>query len=238
MSRPDPAASLYLHPTTSLDVSYVEYRSADLIPLNSTSLCRHSPPARISSSISPRRFIIAFKPTGVVVGDGAVGKVSSVNSALTRMYTSTASGEREASPILLPAIGFALRLLLTPDLPPDLVHDQRLPRRIRPHRIRQLLVASLRGRDDRLARFVGYSRSRGLRVSRVTDRACKRTVDVMARRIGGDLGSALTCSRLRPLSYPQTDVFLLCFSVVSPPSFENIRTKVSQLVSSKSTNTN
>ncbi len=34
------------------------------------------------------------------------------------------------------------------------------------------------------------------------------------------------CSRLRPLSYPQTDVFLLCFSVVSPPSFENIRTKV------------
>ena len=33
-------------------------------------------------------------------------------------------------------------------------------------------------------------------------------------------------SRLRPLSYPQTDVFLLCFSVVSPPSFENIRTKV------------
>lgn len=34
-------------------------------------------------------------------------------------------------------------------------------------------------------------------------------------------------SRLRPLSYPQTDVFLVCFSVVSPPSFENVRTKVS-----------
>lgn len=32
--------------------------------------------------------------------------------------------------------------------------------------------------------------------------------------------------RLRPLSYPQTDVFLICFSVVSPPSFENVRTKV------------
>ncbi|KPM08449.1 ras-related C3 botulinum toxin substrate 1-like protein [Sarcoptes scabiei] len=29
--------------------------------------------------------------------------------------------------------------------------------------------------------------------------------------------------RLRPLSYPQTDAFLLCFSVVSPPS---VRTKV------------
>ncbi|KAL6062620.1 Ras-related C3 botulinum toxin substrate 2 [Balamuthia mandrillaris] len=31
--------------------------------------------------------------------------------------------------------------------------------------------------------------------------------------------------RLRPLSYPQTDVFLLCFSIVSPPSFENVRAK-------------
>ncbi|CAG8747540.1 4905_t:CDS:2, partial [Acaulospora morrowiae] len=31
--------------------------------------------------------------------------------------------------------------------------------------------------------------------------------------------------RLRPLSYPQTDVFLICFSLVSPPSFENVRGK-------------
>ncbi len=31
--------------------------------------------------------------------------------------------------------------------------------------------------------------------------------------------------RLRPLSYPQTDVFLVCFSVVSPPSFENVKEK-------------
>ncbi|EJP62266.1 Small GTPase, Rho type [Beauveria bassiana ARSEF 2860] len=31
--------------------------------------------------------------------------------------------------------------------------------------------------------------------------------------------------RLRPLSYPQTDVFLICFSVVSPPSFDNVRAK-------------
>lgn len=33
--------------------------------------------------------------------------------------------------------------------------------------------------------------------------------------------------RLRPLSYPQTDVFLICFSVVSPPSFDNVVEKVS-----------
>jgi len=31
--------------------------------------------------------------------------------------------------------------------------------------------------------------------------------------------------RLRPLSYPQTDVFLMCFSIISPPSFENISQK-------------
>ena len=32
--------------------------------------------------------------------------------------------------------------------------------------------------------------------------------------------------KLRPLNYPQTDVFLVCFSVVSPGSFENVKEKV------------
>ncbi|MCP9264993.1 Ras-related C3 botulinum toxin substrate 1 [Dirofilaria immitis] len=31
--------------------------------------------------------------------------------------------------------------------------------------------------------------------------------------------------RLRPLSYPQTDVFVLCFSIVAPVSFDNVLTK-------------
>lgn len=31
--------------------------------------------------------------------------------------------------------------------------------------------------------------------------------------------------RLRPLSYPQTDVFLVCFSVISPSSYENVKSK-------------
>jgi len=31
--------------------------------------------------------------------------------------------------------------------------------------------------------------------------------------------------RLRPLSYPQTDVFLACFSIISPASFENVKAK-------------
>lgn len=32
--------------------------------------------------------------------------------------------------------------------------------------------------------------------------------------------------RLRALCYPQTDVFLMCFSLISPSSFENIKIRV------------
>uniref|UniRef100_A0A8C5LL92 Cell division control protein 42 homolog pseudogene n=1 Tax=Jaculus jaculus TaxID=51337 RepID=A0A8C5LL92_JACJA len=38
-------------------------------------------------------------------------------------------------------------------------------------------------------------------------------------------GEPYDYDRLRPLSYPQTDVFLVCFSVVSPSSFENVKEK-------------
>ena len=31
--------------------------------------------------------------------------------------------------------------------------------------------------------------------------------------------------RLRPLSYPQTDVFLVCYSIISRTSYENVKTK-------------
>src|ERR1700678_1234224 len=31
--------------------------------------------------------------------------------------------------------------------------------------------------------------------------------------------------RLRPLSYPQTDGFLICFSIISPASVQNVKTK-------------
>ena len=37
--------------------------------------------------------------------------------------------------------------------------------------------------------------------------------------------SFLDYDRLRPLSYPQTDVFLVCYSVVNPASFDNVRAK-------------
>lgn len=31
--------------------------------------------------------------------------------------------------------------------------------------------------------------------------------------------------RLRPLSYPQTDIFLICFNVISPTSYQNVKNK-------------
>jgi Ras-related C3 botulinum toxin substrate 1 len=43
--------------------------------------------------------------------------------------------------------------------------------------------------------------------------------------------------RLRPLSYPQTDVFLIFFSLVKPESFDNVKTKWYPEVSHHSPNT-
>ncbi|CAF1035422.1 unnamed protein product [Didymodactylos carnosus] len=40
-----------------------------------------------------------------------------------------------------------------------------------------------------------------------------------------DTAGQETYDRLRPLSYPETDIFLVCFSVVLPPSFSNVRDK-------------
>ncbi|KAF8519950.1 P-loop containing nucleoside triphosphate hydrolase protein, partial [Gautieria morchelliformis] len=39
------------------------------------------------------------------------------------------------------------------------------------------------------------------------------------------LGGQEDYDRLRPLSYPATDVFLICFSLASPQSYDNVKTK-------------
>eukprot|EP01105_Mastigella_eilhardi_P020558 TRINITY_DN4904_c0_g1_i1.p1 TRINITY_DN4904_c0_g1~~TRINITY_DN4904_c0_g1_i1.p1 ORF type:complete len:672 (-),score=95.48 TRINITY_DN4904_c0_g1_i1:56-1990(-) len=51
-------------------------------------------------------------------------------------------------------------------------------------------------------------------------------VDNMPYNLGlWDTAGEEDYDRLRPLSYPQTDIFLMCYSVASRASFENIRTK-------------
>uniref|UniRef100_I3KWK0 Cell division control protein 42 homolog n=1 Tax=Oreochromis niloticus TaxID=8128 RepID=I3KWK0_ORENI len=87
----------------------------------------------------------------------------------------------------------------------------------------KLLLAGANARRNRLLTLA----SRDTRGTRVFD---NYAVTVM---IGGEpytLGLFDTAGqedydRLRPLSYPQTDVFLVCFSVVSPSSFENVKEK-------------
>ncbi len=50
--------------------------------------------------------------------------------------------------------------------------------------------------------------------------------EVWIGKLGGQIDGGQDYDRLRPLSYPQTDVFLVCFSIVSPASFENVKEKV------------
>eukprot|EP01089_Gocevia_fonbrunei_P000763 TRINITY_DN1074_c0_g1_i1.p1 TRINITY_DN1074_c0_g1~~TRINITY_DN1074_c0_g1_i1.p1 ORF type:complete len:236 (-),score=35.37 TRINITY_DN1074_c0_g1_i1:113-715(-) len=40
-----------------------------------------------------------------------------------------------------------------------------------------------------------------------------------------DTAGSAEYDQLRPLSYPGTDVFIVCFSLTSPESFENVKTK-------------
>ena len=56
--------------------------------------------------------------------------------------------------------------------------------------------------------------------------ACNVMVDNKAINLGlWDTAGQEDYDRLRPLSYPQTDVFLAMFSVISPTSFDNIASK-------------
>ena len=56
--------------------------------------------------------------------------------------------------------------------------------------------------------------------------ACNVMVDNKPVHLGlWDTAGQEDYDRLRPLSYPQTDVFLACFSVISPTSKDNIKTK-------------
>ena len=56
--------------------------------------------------------------------------------------------------------------------------------------------------------------------------ACNVMVDGKPIHLGlWDTAGQEDYDRLRPLSYPQTDVFLAIFSVISPNSFDNVKNK-------------
>ncbi|GLE02654.1 hypothetical protein PINS_up011495 [Pythium insidiosum] len=82
------------------------------------------------------------------------------------------------------------------------------------------------------ARRACSSRTRPTRFQASTSRQCSTTTaptswSTPSRSTSGSgirLGQE-DYDRLRPLSYPQTDVFLICFSVVSRTSFENVKSK-------------
>lgn len=116
------------------------------------------------------------------------------------------------------------------DMPSNFLHHRSVSERIHPHSLRQLQqpgrwlrVVILLQELQVLCRWVLWRQSL---IPRFLLSCFQVTVDSRIVSLNlWDTAGQEEYDRLRTLSYPQTNVFIICFSISSPASYENVKHK-------------